>query len=291
MVRTAFRMAVSVRPRISSESVSSDVISYSRARATRRDSIRPRAVTCAQRSPPVSSGVRTLRARIFNSVASGPPGGHELHDRYLEPFFEDLARLRRTDSAADVRRVRGARGEPEEIAIEEHRLRDADVGKVSGSHPRVIGDEDIAGCQRLRRELAQEVPHRARQGTDEGRDAVRRLGDGAAARIREHAREVMGSRTMVENEVRTRAAAASSAMEMSRVQRTSRLAGVERASAHALRGSAAGAGRSGAAGSVRIMTRFPSSSISNRPPGPTTAVDSRSSTIAGPGNLSPGRSM
>ena len=220
-------------------------------------------------------------------------GRHELHDRDLEPFLEDLACLRGADPAPDVRRVGGARGEPEEIAVKEDRFRDADVGEVPGAHPRVVGDEDVARRERFRRILAQEVPHGARQGADERGDAVRRLGDGAALRIGEDAREIMG---LPDNR-----------RERGPHERRRRLVGdgdepgpedfeagrVERAVAHGSRRSAADADRAdapGAGGVVRIITRFPSSSISNRPPGPSTAVDSRSSTIAGPGNRSPGRS-
>jgi len=83
--------------------------------------------------------------------------------------------------------VSGARREPEERAIEKNRLLHTDVGKVPGPHPRVVGNEDITGSERLRRKLGEEVTYGSRQGTDEGGDTVRCLGDGTAGRIGENA--------------------------------------------------------------------------------------------------------
>ena len=57
--------------------------------------------------------------------------------------------------------------------------------------PDVVGDEDVAGLERLERKLLEEMPDRARHGADERRHAVGRLRDRLPLRVGQHAREVV----------------------------------------------------------------------------------------------------
>ena len=125
------------------------------------------------------------------------------------------------------------------------------------------------GCMPLGADLAQEVPHRRRQRADEGRDAAAVLGQRVAARVGEHAGEVVGLVGQVENEVRTMALAASSTTEMRRVHSTSSVI----ASSLAL-----------TAASPRCCRSRPPA---RSPPGPITRVEPSSSTTAGPRISSP----
>ena len=156
--------------------------SRTRGRARRRrDSMRPRAVTWAQRSPPVSSGVRTLRARSLSRVSSGRPSDEELHDRDLEPLLEDLARLQANGrgppmSGAWAVLAANPRSPPSR--------KTGFATQRSGRCPVPIHGSLVMrtspGASAPGGNSSEEVPHGARQGADEGRDAVRRLGDRAA---------------------------------------------------------------------------------------------------------------
>ena len=112
--------------------------------------------------------------------------------RDVDPLLEELARLDGPHPPADIRHVRGGRGEGDEPLAVEDRLDERDVAHVARALPRVVRDEHITGLQSILPELAEEVPHRRRQRADEGRDAARVLGEGIAARVGEHAGEVIG---------------------------------------------------------------------------------------------------
>ena len=114
-----------------------------------------------------------------------------LHHRDLEALLVDLPRVGRADFPADVRQVGRAGREPDEFLPVEHRLHDVHVGQMAGPVPDVVGDEDVAGLQRLGRKRSQEMTDRYRQGADERGDAGGGLHEGVALIVSDHAREIV----------------------------------------------------------------------------------------------------
>jgi len=77
---------------------------------------------------------------------------HQLHGRDLQPFLEHFARLGAADLAADIRRVRGRCAECDQPAVAKDRPCDRDVVQVAGAEPDVVGNEDVARGEAVRRE-------------------------------------------------------------------------------------------------------------------------------------------
>ena len=117
---------------------------------------------------------------------------HHLHGRNLQSFLEHLAGIRRAHAAADVRRMRHGPREGDQTAIEVDRLRHRDVGQMPGAEPAIVGDEDVALMQVLWRPLLEKRANGPRRRPDEGRDAVRRLGDRASLRVGDDAGKIVG---------------------------------------------------------------------------------------------------
>ena len=80
---------------------------------------------------------------------------------------------------------------------------------MTRAEPNVVGNENVALFQRLEREDVEKRPDGPWKRSDKGRNAIGRLRDGPA---------FFDSRTTEEKEVRTRAAAASSTIEINRRQ-------------------------------------------------------------------------
>ena len=66
--------------------------------------------------------------------------------------------------------------------VAEHRRDHGDVEQVAGAQPGIVGDQHVAGLQRLGREFAQQRLHRARQRQVEHRHGARRVRQALAAR-------------------------------------------------------------------------------------------------------------
>ena len=90
----------------------------------------------------------------------------QLHRRDLDAFLEDLARLQRVLGAADVADVPDRADEADELAIAEHRRQHRDIEQMAGAEPRIVGDQHVAGHQRLGRDISPAAPSRRAAGRD-----------------------------------------------------------------------------------------------------------------------------
>ena len=201
----------------------------------------------------------------------GTAGVVELQDGNLQAFLVDLARLRRQHVAADVGGVAGRRKEGDAPVAAEDRRADRHVVEVAGRLPRIVGDQHVAGRQPRRRIGGQEVLHRQRHRVDVTGRAGDGLGHHEAPRIEHAGREIAGL--------------AHDRGERGALQRGRLL--VDDADQPV----PADLQRDGIEGHhPSSTTSVRRSSTRQRAPGPTTAVDSRSSTMAGPASVVPGPS-
>jgi hypothetical protein len=110
-----------------------------------------------------------------------------------------------------------------QAAVPEDRRHDGEVGQMPGAHLGIVGDEAIAGLQRLHRVL---VEHEFEgDGQCPGERGTLHT-DCASERpwgSRMTQAQSLGSRTMVENDVGCNVAPVSSTMEIGRLQSTSSL--------------------------------------------------------------------
>src|SRR5213593_2870804 len=167
--------------------------------------------------------------------------------------------------------------------------------------PGVVRDQDVARPERLERARGQEVLHRERHGVDVAGGARHRLGDHEAAAVEDASREIarlahdrgegrpLERRSLLVDDADE---AVPADLEGNRVYWSGgREAGFDRGwperGAPWLR--TPGLPRRAASrrhGAISTMRARPASTRA-RPPGPITAVDSRSSTIAGPVSVIP----
>ena len=207
----------------------------------------------------------------------------ELRHRDAQPLLVDLVRLAREDLTADVRRVAEVAEVADDPALAEDRRDHREVVELAGGHPGVVGDQHVAGAERLRRIGGQQVAHAGRHRVDVPRRAGQRLRHHLPARVEDAAGEVLrlahhraeggphqrrlllvgdGEEPVPEHFQRHRIEASSSVLGSMVVR------GLRSLSGHAL-------------------PRSPQRDcLRHRPttaaPGPMTVVDSRSSTMAGP---------
>ena len=90
----------------------------------------------------------------------------QLHRRDLDAFLEDLARLQRILGAADVADVADRADEADQPAVAEHRREHRDIEQMPGAEPRIVGDQHVAGHQRLGRDISPAAPSRRAAGRD-----------------------------------------------------------------------------------------------------------------------------
>ena len=91
----------------------------------------------------------------------------ELARRDAQSFLEHVARACRVRHAADVHHMAHRAGERDQPSLVEHRHHHVHVGQVAGAHPRVVGEQHIAGCERRSGEPAQAVLGGLGHGADE----------------------------------------------------------------------------------------------------------------------------
>src|SRR5690606_1365868 len=103
----------------------------------------------------------------------------QLQERNVEPFHEDVGRVRAETDAADVHQVAGAGEEPYELALVEAGGGDDEVVEVPGAEPGVVGDVGVAGLHVLEPEMLDEMLHRLGHGVD--------VAGGACHGLRQHA--------------------------------------------------------------------------------------------------------
>ena len=83
----------------------------------------------------------------------------QLADRDDDAFLVNLARVGRCHAAADIGMVRAGHAEADQLLAAESRRRDEDVRRMSGAEPRVVGDQHVAGGERVGRILGQDILH------------------------------------------------------------------------------------------------------------------------------------
>ena len=81
--------------------------------------------------------------------------------------------------------------EPHDLAVPEDGRDDGDVEEVPGAEPRIVGDQHVAGLERLGRVPVEQRLHGPRQGQVEDRHRARRMRQRLALRIEELAGEIL----------------------------------------------------------------------------------------------------
>ena len=92
------------------------------------------------------------------------------HGRKAQALLEELARVTAEERSADVRDVRDAAHEPDQLAAPEERLDDRHVRKVSRPDPWVVREHHVALAPLARRTALEHRLRRERQGGEEGRN-------------------------------------------------------------------------------------------------------------------------
>ena len=136
------------------------------------------------------SGRRVLARMSAASDASSRPAGVELHDRDEQAFLVDLARLGGEHVAADVGGVARRGEERHAVVAAEDRRADRHVVQVPGGLPGIVGDEHVAGGERLHRVLGDHVLHREGHRVDVSGRAGDRLRHHEAAPVEDARGEV-----------------------------------------------------------------------------------------------------
>ena len=205
----------------------------------------------------------------------GLPADEEAGDRNEESLLVDLPPVSPEAPAPEVEGVAAVAEEGDEVAVAEDGRHHGEVVEVARGLPRVVGNESVARFQRALREGFEEVVGARRHGVDVAWGAGDGLGDHPAAAVEEAGREVarlahhareggphQGAGLLFDH----RDQAVPEDLQQDRVQTLP---------AHV----------------SHLTIRFRALSISAPDSGPTTTVDSRSSTTAGPSKVAPGSSL
>src|SRR5579884_2261989 len=208
-----------------------------------------------------------------DEVLVEPAAAVEPQGRDLQPLVVDLAHAHRVTGPPDVRTVADGADEPHQRAPPEHRRDDREIVEVARAHPRVVGHEHIAVGERVAGKRPQQVPDRERQRQVEHGHRSRRVRDRVRVGVQELAPEVLG---LPDDRAERGAPDRDPAF----------LGDVDEAAPHDLERDRVEEVRHRARTS---RMRLWSASTRSASPGPTTVVASRSSTIAGPASVAPGR--
>ncbi len=90
----------------------------------------------------------------------------EVHQRDIEAFLVDLARVGAHAAAADVDDVAGRGEQGDHLALPEGRRDEGEVVEMAGALPRIVGEVDVAFLHRLGRKAIEEVIDRAGHRVD-----------------------------------------------------------------------------------------------------------------------------
>ena len=253
------------------------------------------AVLIAQRQQPLRTDLagRHLRVEVAGHVVGLADVGqdelpdvvvalatpHQLDDRDPQTLFEHVATAGADAVAADVGVVDGGAEQRDDPAAAPDRDEHRHVEQLARRLVRIVGDQDVALLQGVERVLLQDVDDRHGQAVDVPRRSGDRLGDHAPAAVEHGVREVAGfAHDRAERRALQRAGllvhrgdeALPADLEFDRVEGPSHRAAPFVGS-----------------DSLRVAIMLPSAPTSTFQPGRTTAVVSRSSTMAGPLNRSP----
>ena len=159
--RIEARVAASERLMISSARSSMSSRPCCSQRASRRCAPTSPDATWACRSPAMWSGWRTLERMNFHTSALRSPGALQLADGDPEPLLEHVPATGADAVAADVGVVDRRAEEGDDPLALEHRDEHGDVEELAGRLVRVVGDQHVAGHQRVGRVLARGCRRRA----------------------------------------------------------------------------------------------------------------------------------
>ena len=119
-------------------------------------------------------------------------GSVELHGRDLKALLVDLTGVQAVLGAADVGDVADGADDGHHLPVAEDGRDDGHIEEMASADPRVVGDQDVAGLERLHREPGQDRLDRERQRQVEDRHRAGRVSERVAARVEDLAGEVLG---------------------------------------------------------------------------------------------------
>ena len=189
--RILARIAASDWPRIARERSVRSSRPYSSMKASSSRPPTSLQATLAITSPITCSGTRTLVRMISSSRLVEAAFLVELADGDADALVIDLHGRGAEARSADIGQVRDAERIGDDAAVAEHRPHHGDVVEMARALPRVVGHDDVAGLQRLRRVALQHVPQRDGRAADEHRHAEGALRDRVCLRVEDHAGEVV----------------------------------------------------------------------------------------------------
>ena len=121
-----------------------------------------------------------------------PSRAHELADGKAQSLVIDLRRGGAEPESADVRQVGDAQRIGGDPAVAEHRPHHVDVEEMARTRPGVVGGDDVARLERIRRELREHVAQGRGRGSGERRHAVAPLAEEAHAVAARHSELSVG---------------------------------------------------------------------------------------------------
>ena len=205
----------------------------------------------------------------------GLPRRHQLADGDAQPLLVHLTRLAGEQAAADVRGMAGGGEIRDRASASEDGGDHRHVVDLPRGEPRVVGEQDVAVLERRRGVGGEQVLDAGGHRIDVARGAGQRLRHHAAAPVEDTAGEILR--------------VADDGAEGGAHQRDLLLVDDgEQAVPEDFENDRVNGRHHSTPDSRSVTTKFQLASTEQRAPGPTITVDSRSSTMAGPGKLAPG---
>ena len=216
-----------------------------------------------------------VRAQELEHRLDRHAGLVQLEHRDEQALLEHLARIGGEPAAADVERMAAVAEQRDHTITFEDRGHDGDVVELRGGLPGVVGDQHVARAQAVDGVLGQKMMHAGGHRVDVPGRAGDRLGDHAPAPVEHAGRQV----ARLAHDRGERGAHQSRRLLVDHADQA-----VPQHLEHELVHGVVPSPQ------VRSAIRFKASSMRALASGPRITVDSRSSTIAGPSNASPGAS-
>ena len=171
----------------------------------RIDALQPELVHHRQQRPPADVVAGGLGVEIADRLVREADVGaddlqqlvvrlaavEELRHRDAQPLLVDLVRLAGEDLTADVRRVAEVAEVGDDAPLAEDRRQHREVVELAGGHPGVVGDQHVAGAERLRRIGGEEMAHAGGHRVDVPGGAGQRLRHHLAAGVEDAAGEIL----------------------------------------------------------------------------------------------------
>jgi hypothetical protein len=132
-------------------------------------------------------GAHDLEQRSIHDAAFG-----QRHDGNVDTLLVDLARIGPEAEAADIDHVAGGREQRHHASVLEGRRHHGEVVQVTGAHPGIVGDIDVALFHAGNGKLLQEETHRCGHGVHVTGGPGDRLGEHAAVEIEDSRGKITG---------------------------------------------------------------------------------------------------